>query len=192
MRGIDRLLHEHPFFVGLDDETLTLMAGCAANRHVAADEYLFQEGDPALERSSSSDAAGSRVEAHRPAGPASVVETVEEGEVLGWRGSSPLTAGSSTPARSIPTGLVVFDGECLRAKCDEDRSLGYDLTAACRPGAARADCKPRVCACWTCTGPPVPSRADTVSPPSSTGADPMATRRFVVRAAGRTRSIPRL
>ena len=47
MRGIDELLREHPFFAGLDDDALALIAGCAANRHMHAGEYLYREGDPA-------------------------------------------------------------------------------------------------------------------------------------------------
>jgi CRP-like cAMP-binding protein len=127
MRGIDQLLHEHPFFEGLDDPTLTLMAACAANRQCAADEYLFHEGDVAqtfyvVRRGRVA------IETHRPAGPASVVETVEEGEVLGSAWLVPPHRWQFDARAAVPTGVVVFDGSCLRGKCDEDPRLGYELT----------------------------------------------------------------
>lgn len=127
MRGIDRLLHEHPFFVGLDDETLTLIAGCAANRHVRPDEYLFREGEPA-ETFYVVRRGRVALETHRPAGPAVVVETVEEGEVLGASWLVPPHRWRFDARAVSSTSVVVFDGACLRQHCDEDAELGYALT----------------------------------------------------------------
>ena len=127
MRGIDRLLHDHPFFVGLDDETLTLIAGCAANRHVRPDEYLFREGEPA-EKFYVVRRGRVALETHRPAGPAVVVETVEEGEVLGASWLVPPHRWRFDARAVASTSVVVFDGACLRRHCDEDAELGYALT----------------------------------------------------------------
>ena len=33
MRSIHDLLSEHPFFAGLDDDTVSLLVGCATNVH---------------------------------------------------------------------------------------------------------------------------------------------------------------
>ena len=38
---------EHPFFAGLDDSTVTMLVGCAANEHFRPNQYLFHEGEPA-------------------------------------------------------------------------------------------------------------------------------------------------
>ena len=46
MRGIDELLREHPFFAGLDDDALALIAGCAANRHMRAGRVPLPRGRP--------------------------------------------------------------------------------------------------------------------------------------------------
>jgi CRP-like cAMP-binding protein len=127
MRAIDELLTEHPFFVGLDEATLALMAGCARNQRFAAGERLFREGDPAttfyvVRRGRVA------IEAHRPAGPDIVVETVEEGEVLGSSWLVPPHRWQFDARAVAPTGVVVFDGACLRRSCDEDPRIGYALT----------------------------------------------------------------
>ncbi len=127
MRTIDRLLDEHPFFTGLSTETLTFLSSCASIEHVPADAYLFHEGDAAqtfyvVRRGRIA------IEAHRPAGPASVVETVEEGEVLGSSWLVPPHRWQFDARAVVPSGVVVFDGACLREKCDADPSLGYELT----------------------------------------------------------------
>ena len=44
MQTIAQYLPEHPFFAGLDGATTDLLAGCAVNIHLPADEFLFREG----------------------------------------------------------------------------------------------------------------------------------------------------
>ena len=56
-----------------------------------------------------------------------MIETIEAGEVIGWSWLFPpyrwhFDARALTSVRA--TG---FDGACLRAKCDDDPALGYDL-----------------------------------------------------------------
>lgn len=126
MRGIDELLREHPFFAGLDDEALALIAGCAANRHMHAGQYLYREGDPA-ETFFVIRHGRIALEANRPAGGAVVIETVEDGEVLGWSWLIPPHRWLFDARVVEDTSAVVFDGTCLRGKCDADPVLGYAL-----------------------------------------------------------------
>ena len=59
-------------------------------------------------------------------GPA-VVQTVGEGDILGW---SWLTFPYRWhfDARALrPTRALSFDGKCLREKCEEDHDLGYEI-----------------------------------------------------------------
>jgi CRP-like cAMP-binding protein len=124
MRTMDQLLSEHPFFAGLGDEALTLLAGCARNVHVDADEYLFHEGDEAREFFL---VRHGRValEVHAPGPGRLVIETVDDGDVLGW---SWLVAPHRmfTDARAVvPSSVTVLDGTCLREKCEADPALGY-------------------------------------------------------------------
>jgi CRP-like cAMP-binding protein len=126
MRTIDDLLHEHPFFAGLDTETLQLLAGCAANRHARAGQYLYREGEPAdvfyvirhgLVAIETQPAVGGPV----------VIETVDDGQVLGWSWLIPPYQWLFDARAVESTSTVVFDGACLRGKCDDDPHLGYDL-----------------------------------------------------------------
>ena len=126
MRGIDELLREHPFFAGLDDDALTLLAGCAANRHTKVGGYLYREGEPAdvfyVIRH-----GRVAIESHTPTGGSVVIETVEDGEVLGWSWLIPPYRWLFDARAVEPTSEVVFDGACLRGKCDADPELGYAL-----------------------------------------------------------------
>jgi CRP/FNR family cyclic AMP-dependent transcriptional regulator len=126
MRSIDDLLHEHPFFDGLDCDTLALLAGCAANRHVNAGDYLYREGTPAdtfyVIRH-----GRVAIEAHDGPRGAVVIETVGDGEVLGWSWLIPPHRWHFDGRAVESTSVVVFDGACLRTKCDEDPRLGYAI-----------------------------------------------------------------
>jgi len=126
MRTIDQLIAETPTFEGLAQEHLELIAGCAWNEHVEAGTTLLREGEPAdhfyLVRHG---AVAIEVDAPGP-GPL-VIQTFHEGEVVGWSWLFP-------PHRWVMDGraveecsLVVFDGACLRGKCDADHELGYQL-----------------------------------------------------------------
>ena len=126
MRAIDQLLYEHPFFTGLDDDALTLIAGCAQNMHAHEGEYLYREGDPA-EAFYVIRHGRVAVEAHQPAGGSLVIDTVDDGEVLGWSWLIPPHRWQFDARAIAPTSAVVFDGTCLRGKCDADPELGYAL-----------------------------------------------------------------
>lgn len=126
MRGIDQLLQEHPFFAGLGGDALTLVAGCAVNRHVDAGTYLYREGDPAetffvIRRGRIA------IEVHSPTAGSLVIETLDAGEVLGWSWLVPPFRWQFDARAVDTTDLMVIDGACLRGKCDDDPVLGYAL-----------------------------------------------------------------
>ena len=126
MEAIETLLVEVPVFHGLPPDDLALIAGCAKNVHFAQGAVLFREGDPAdtfyFVRSGSV-----ALEMFVPARGSLLIETIDEGEVIGWSWLfAPyrwhFDARTLTPVRA--TG---FDGACLRGKCDADPTLGYAL-----------------------------------------------------------------
>lgn len=126
MRTIDQLLHDHPFFAGLDPQTLTLVAGCAVNAHADAGEYLYREGGEA-DRFFVVRHGRVAVEVHDPAGGTVVVDSVGAGEVLGWSWLVPPHRWQFDGRAVEPTDVIAFDGRCLRDKCDADPALGYAL-----------------------------------------------------------------
>jgi CRP-like cAMP-binding protein len=126
MQTIDALLAQVPSFDGMSPDHLALIAGCASNRVFEDGEYLAREGDPAnaFYVIRKGDAALEIDVAQRGA---LVLETLHEGELVGW---SWLLAPYRThvDVRAIgTTHTIAFDGACLRGKCDADPVLGYDL-----------------------------------------------------------------
>ena len=126
MRTIDQLIAETPTFAGLSEEHLAIIAGCAWNQHIESDVRLLREGEPAehfyLIRHGTV-----ALEVHAPGRGPLVIETLHEGDVVGW---SWLFAPYrwAMDGRTVETcSLVTFDGACLRGKCDADHELGYQL-----------------------------------------------------------------
>lgn len=126
MKTLDSVLLEVPLFQGLDPEYLRLMAGCASNVRFRAGEQIYRHGDPA-DRFYVIRHGRVALEVHVPQRGAVVVQTLKEGDVLGWSWLVP-PYERHMDARAIHlTRAVAFDGTCLRGKCDEDPRLGYDL-----------------------------------------------------------------
>jgi CRP/FNR family cyclic AMP-dependent transcriptional regulator len=126
MRTLEGVLAGHPFFFGIDPRHLELAVGCAANVRFAAGELIFSQGSPAdhfyLIR-------GGRIalETHLPGRGPVTVQTLGDGEILGWSWLVP-PYNSRFDARAVETTrAIVFDGKCLRDKCEQDHELGYEL-----------------------------------------------------------------
>lgn len=126
MKTIDQLLPEHAFFAGLDADTIAMLAGCAGNVHLRQDQLLFHEGDPAdhfyLLRH-----GRVAIEIHQPAGGAVVLDTVDDGDVVGWSWAVPPYRWAFDARAVQETSTVAFDAVCLRAKCEDDPRLGYEF-----------------------------------------------------------------
>lgn len=123
---LEPLLRGHAFLAGLDPAYLSLLAGCASNEMFPAGSLVFREGDPArtfyLIRE-----GRLALEIAAPGRGALVVQTLREGDVAGF-------SWLIEPHRWEFDGRAVdrihavrMDGMCLRAKCEEDPRLGYDL-----------------------------------------------------------------
>jgi CRP-like cAMP-binding protein len=126
VRTIDELIGESPTFAGLRPADLELIAGCGTNARFAAGEMLLREGDPA-NRFYLLRHGRVMLEIATPAGEPLVIETLGDGDVLGW---SWLFAPYrwQFDARAIePVAAIGFDAACLRGKCDADHELGYEL-----------------------------------------------------------------
>jgi len=126
METLERILSEHPFFKGLEESYLQLLVGCASNVRFDAGEVIFREGEEAnkfyLIRQGKV-----AVEMFAPSRGPIILQTLGEGEVLGW---SWLVAPYRWrfDGRAVElTRAIALDGECLRGKCEEDHDLGYEL-----------------------------------------------------------------
>jgi CRP/FNR family cyclic AMP-dependent transcriptional regulator len=126
METLERILAEHPFFKGLEEPYLQLLVGCASNVRFNAGEVVFREGEEA-NRFYLIRQGKVAVEMFAPSRGPIILQTLGEGEVLGW---SWLVAPYRWrfDGRAVElTRAIALDGECLRGKCEEDHNLGYEL-----------------------------------------------------------------
>ncbi len=132
MKSLDEIVAESPVFAGLDRDHLELIAGCARNTGFEAGQYLFHENDPA---DSFYLVRRGRVllETFVPGRGALTVETVDEGDVVGWSWLFPPYRWHFDARALDLVRAVVFDGACLRGKCDDDHTLGYELLGRFSP-----------------------------------------------------------
>ncbi len=125
MRTIDELLAEAPTFAGLEPGHLEFIAGCAVNRVYADGTFLMGEGETddafyVLRRGAVA------LEIAAPQG-AITIETLHEHEIVGWSWLVP-PYRSHFDVRAVgDVHVIAFDAACLRGKCEEDPTLGYEL-----------------------------------------------------------------
>jgi CRP-like cAMP-binding protein len=119
------VLQDHPFLTGMTEENLRVLASMAGEMSFRRDELIFRQHD---ESSLFYLLLEGRValEVALP-GRTLRIQTVGPGEELGW--SSMLTPMKKQfQARSLDSvRALAFDGARLRAACDANCALGYDL-----------------------------------------------------------------
>ena len=119
-------LAEHPFLKGMDQRHIDLMVGCASNVRFDAGKYIFRENDEA-DKFYFIRHGKVALEIFRPHKGAITVQTLDEGDVMGWAWLIP-PHYRNLDCRAIElTRAIVLDGACLRGKCDDDHHLGYEL-----------------------------------------------------------------
>ena len=126
VRSIAEYLGEHPFFAVLDAASVQELAGCARNEHVRAGQYLFREGGKA-ERFYVIMHGRIALELASPGTEPLILDTVSNGEVLDWPWLIPPHQWSFDARAVEPTSVVCLESACLRAKCDANTRLGYQL-----------------------------------------------------------------
>jgi len=126
METLEPILAEHPFFEGLESRHLRLIVGCASNVRFNPGQLLFREGDKANQFYMIRQGKVA-VEIRAAERGSITVQTVGEGEVLGWSWLIPPYRWRFDARAVELTRAIALDGECLRTKSEEDHSLGYEL-----------------------------------------------------------------
>jgi CRP-like cAMP-binding protein len=121
--SIRDLLANQRLFGEFADADLELFAGCGRNQVFDPGTYLAHEGDAA---DSAFVVRSGRValELHAPGGPL-MIETLGEGEVVGWSWIFPPYRWVYDVEALDTTHVVAIDGACLRGKCEADPAFGY-------------------------------------------------------------------
>jgi len=126
METLERILSGHPFFAGLAPAYLDLIVGCASNVRFANGQFLFHAGAEANEFYLVR-AGRVALEVAPPGRAPLVLQTLGEGEILGWSWLIPPYHWVFDARAVEPTRAIALDGKCLRGKCEADHDLGYEL-----------------------------------------------------------------
>ena len=124
--SIENYLSGHEFFSGLDDSFMKYLTDSVRERQVKEGEVLFQQGHRAdkfyLVREG-------QVSIQVPAlmGPALDIQTLEEGQILGWSWLIPPYRWHFLARAVTDTDVLEFDGSAILAHCEEDPRFGYEL-----------------------------------------------------------------
>ncbi len=123
IEGMETIVREHPFFAGLSDETIALVAGCTRNVRLRRRPVdLFREGDPADEFYLIRHGRVA-LELSAPGRGTITVQTLGEGDVVGMSWLIPPYRWTSSARALEPVRAIGIDARCLRRKCDEDHDV---------------------------------------------------------------------
>ena len=132
MENLARILSEHPFFAGLDGGFLQLAAGCAKNARFEAGQFIFHEGEAAdhfyLIRE-----GRVALQISAPGRGAATFLTLGPGEVFGVNWLVPPYRWVYDARTLDHTRAIAMAATCLRAKCEANHSLGYDIMKRLTP-----------------------------------------------------------
>ena len=126
MEGLERIIREHRFFAGLNEDFCQLVCGCAKNVRFEEGQYLFREGESAdwfyLIRH-----GRVALSVTMPGRGAITFQTVGVGEIVGLSWLVPPYRWSYDARALELTRAIALDAGCLRNKCEQDHDLGYEV-----------------------------------------------------------------
>ncbi|MGD9591738.1 MAG: cyclic nucleotide-binding domain-containing protein [Candidatus Berkiella sp.] len=126
MKKIDEIIKEHPFFKGFTNDELKFISSCGQNKvfhkneiiaheNTTADNfYLIRQGKVAIS-------------ANIPHKEDKIIQTVGEGEILGWSWLFPPYQWMFELTALETTHVVALNGKCLRDKLEQTPELGFKL-----------------------------------------------------------------
>lgn len=137
METLQPILEKHPFFKDLDKKYLELITGCASNVRFDAGQFICRQHDEAntfyIIRHGKV-----ALEICPPGQQPITIQTINEGDILGWAWLVPPYSWHCDAHAVELTRVIAFDGKCLRTKCQEDHSLGYELLVRLLPVIGKA------------------------------------------------------
>lgn len=126
MENLERILARQPFLSDLPARHVQVLVGCASQARFDPGAFIFRMGEDAnrfyLVRHGR--VALELYTAER--GPITI-QTVGDGEALGWSWLVPPYHWELDGRVVAPTLALSFDAACLRGKCENDHDLGYEM-----------------------------------------------------------------
>ncbi len=123
---LEPMLKAHPFLKDLPPPFMDLLTGCARNERFEPGQYIAKTGEPA-DRFYIIRSGRVAIEVQPPGRGAIIIETLADGDVLGWSWLfEPHTW--ILDARSLePVRAIALDGDCLRRKMEADHDFGFAM-----------------------------------------------------------------
>lgn len=126
MKTLEPYMAEHPFLKNLEPQHLKILVGCASNVRFDAGQFILREGEEANNFYIIRHGKVS-LEIFTPDRGPITIQTIGEGEVLGWSWLIPPYHWHYDARALELTRAIALDGKCLRMKCEQDHDLGYEL-----------------------------------------------------------------
>ena len=126
MEGLERIIGEHPFFAGLNSSYIELITGCAKNVRFEAGQFLVRENLPADEFYLLRQGRAA-LQIAVPGRAAVTFQTLGENEIVGVSWLIPPYRWQYDAQALEMTRAIAIDASCLRAKCETDHDLGYEM-----------------------------------------------------------------
>lgn len=124
--GLTDLFAGHRFLAGLSERHRLALASGARPFSVSPGDYLAREGESARHFYLVQEGHVA-IEAHLPGRGVRQIQTVGPGEIVGWSWLVPPHKWQFD-CRALDTVKgIVFDGQWLRERCEQDHELGYCL-----------------------------------------------------------------
>ena len=126
METMAPILAAHPFFKGLEPRYLKLILECASRETFTPGQFLCRDNEEA-KKFYVIHHGRVAVEIYRPRRGAVTIQTIGEGEVLGWLWfDRPYHWHLDARALDL-TRVISLDVQCLLDKCNQDHDFGYEL-----------------------------------------------------------------
>ncbi|MBI2094740.1 MAG: cyclic nucleotide-binding domain-containing protein [Candidatus Omnitrophica bacterium] len=126
MEKLESLIGKYPFFRGMRARHLKEITRHAARVTFRAGEAIFEDGERADRFYLLMDGR-IVVELYSPGYQDLLIQTLSAGDVLGWSWLVPPYQWRFNARAIAQTHAVGFDARRLRALCDRDQELGYEI-----------------------------------------------------------------
>ena len=126
METLAPLLREHAFFKDLEPKFIEMIVGCSSNQRYKKGSYLFKEGEEANDFFLIREGRVA-IEIPLHEGHPIILQTVEEGDILGWSWMLPPYFWHFDARAEEDTRVISLNGRCIRAECERNHTLGYEM-----------------------------------------------------------------
>ncbi len=126
MNDIENLMVRHPFLKGMKAEHQKILAESARLNEFEMGQVIFHEGEVANRFYLLLEGRVELETARRGQAPITI-QTLGEGDVLGWSWLFPPYFWHFTARTVFPTRAIFFYGTRLREECEQNDELGHDL-----------------------------------------------------------------